>query len=66
MKNKLLTYSVTVLLGIAGLSANAQTSWLITGNSNTGQNNFIGTKNFNPLIFRTNNVERMRLTKNGQ
>ena len=52
MKNKLLTYSITVLLGIAGFSANAQKSWLITGNSNTGQNNCIGTKNVNPLIFR--------------
>src|SRR6476660_5170004 len=66
MKNKLLTYSVTALLGIAGLSATAQTSWLITGNGNITTSNFIGTKNAQPIIFKTNNIERMRLTKNGQ
>src|SRR6476661_8639874 len=66
MKNKLLTYSVTALLGIAGLSATAQTSWLITGNGNITTSNFIGTTNAQPIIFKTNNIERMRLSKNGQ
>jgi len=51
---------------MAGLTASSQTSWLTTGNTNITSTNFIGTKNAQPLIFKTNNVERMRLTKNGQ
>ena len=66
MKNKLFQFSATISLGMMGLTASSQTSWLITGNSNITTTNFIGTKNNQPLIFKTNNVERMRITKNGQ
>src|SRR4051794_4770984 len=68
MKKKLLTFSAIVLLGTAGLLVKAQSSWSITGNSNIigSGANFIGTRNSQPLIFKTNNVERMRLTKNGK
>jgi hypothetical protein len=65
MKNNLLPFSAMALLAVTGLTANSQ-SWLIAGNNNTNGENFIGTKNNQPLIFRTNNIERMRLTKNGQ
>src|SRR4051812_45122813 len=66
MKDKLLTFSAIVLLGTAGLSVKAQSSWLTTGNANVTASNFLGTTNANPIAFRTNNIERMRLTKNGQ
>ena len=45
MKKKLLQLGASFLLLVAGPSANAQTSWSITGNSNTAGTNFIGTKN---------------------
>jgi len=54
-----------VLLSMAGLTAQAQTSWLITGNSNIGTANFLGTKNSKPVMIRTNNVERIRILTNG-
>ncbi|HEY6978473.1 MAG TPA: tail fiber domain-containing protein [Chitinophagaceae bacterium] len=65
MKSKLLQFSATSLLAMMALTASSQTSWLITGNT-ASTTNFIGTKNNQPLIFKTNNIERMRLTKNGQ
>ena len=40
--------------------------WLVTGNGSTDPTtNFIGTTNNVDLVFRTNNVERMRLTSSG-
>ena len=41
-------------------------SWQITGNNNTNATNFLGTTNAQPLIFRTNNAERMRIQANGR
>jgi len=51
------------------LSANAQTTgsvgyWDLQGNSTTDNRNFIGTTDRNPLIFKTGNLERMRLLPN--
>jgi hypothetical protein len=66
MKNILLQFSATLLFGIVGLTASSQTSWLIAGNSNTSATNFIGTRNAQPIIFKTSNTERLRITKNGQ
>ena len=66
MKKKLLHLSIAILLQAGTLKVNAQTSWLITGNSNTSTTSFIGTKNGQPLIFRTSNIERMRISKNGR
>ncbi|HEY6975184.1 MAG TPA: tail fiber domain-containing protein [Chitinophagaceae bacterium] len=54
-----------VLLSMAGLTAQAQTSWLIAGNSNIGATHFLGTKNNKPVMIRTNNVERIRILANG-
>ena len=42
----------------------AQNPWNITGNNNTTTSNFIGTTITCPLIFKTNNLERMRLLEN--
>jgi len=35
--------------------------WTITGNANTSDRNFFGTTDCNPVIFKTNDTERMRL-----
>jgi hypothetical protein len=40
-------------------------AWLTTGNQGTGTTNFLGTIPNQPLIFRTNNTERMRIQGNG-
>lgn len=40
--------------------------WSLTGNSSTGGSNFIGTIDAAPLPFRTQNVERMRITDAGR
>ncbi len=41
-------------------------AWNITGNSGTDPaTNFLGTTDNQPLVIRTNNVERMRITVNG-
>jgi hypothetical protein len=40
--------------------------WSLTGNSGTDPSvNFIGTTDNQPLVFRVNNVERMRITQTG-
>src|SRR3954471_8471490 len=65
MKQKILQFTAIVLFAMAGFTASSQ-NWLIAGNNTTTSTNFIGTRNAQPLIFKTNNVERMRLSKNGQ
>lgn len=52
-----------VLLCMFCLSASAQ--WSLTGNGGTTASNFIGTTDNQPLMFRINNSERMRLGTNG-
>jgi hypothetical protein len=39
--------------------------WSLTGNSGTGGTNFIGTTDNNNLIFKTNNIECLRITTLG-
>ena len=61
MKKTLL--SIVVL--ICG-SFSAQT-WNTTGNSGTNPTtNFIGTTDNQSLVFKTNNVEKMRISTNGR
>lgn len=43
----------------------AQTGWLTTGNNNITTSNFLGTTNSQPLIIKTNNIERIRFMANG-
>jgi len=45
--------------------AQKPTSWELTGNAGTTSSNFIGTTDCEPLIFKTNGAERMRLFKSG-
>ena len=45
----------------------AAQSWSLTGNNGTlPTTNFVGTKDSKALVFRTNNVERMRVLPNGR
>jgi len=63
MKKESIIFSL--LLCAASISVNAQ-SWSLTGNAGTNTTaNFIGTTDNRSLIFRTNRVERMRITNNG-
>ena len=52
MKKQLLVLLMSLLFTVNVFS---QTSWSVTGNSETTTSNFIGTTNSVPLIFRTNN-----------
>ena len=54
-----------IFLGALCFWGYAQTSWEITGNSRTTSANFLGTTGCNPLIFKTNSTERMRLAGTG-
>jgi len=53
--------------GIPGPQGPPGTSgWLLTGNSGTDpSNNFVGTTDTQPLIFRTNSIEAMRILPGG-
>jgi hypothetical protein len=53
--------SGTILLS----STIGTTAWLLTGNSITGTE-FLGTTNAQPLVIRTNNTERLRVTEAGE
>jgi len=47
-------------------SGNASDSWKLDGNSGTDSlKHFLGTKDLAPLILKSNNTERMRITENG-
>jgi hypothetical protein len=72
-----LTTTNTVATGILQTDASGNLSWLnpsalggggagwaLTGNSITGTE-FLGTTNNQPLVIRTNNTERMRITATG-
>ena len=51
--------------GSGVLSWQSNNTWNIDGNTNVNANHFIGTKNQQPLILRTNNYERLRITALG-
>ena len=40
-------------------------SWLLAGNAGTSGTEFLGTTDAQPLIFKTNNIERIRIKDNG-
>lgn len=46
-------------------TSSSSTFWSLDGNSRTTTANFIGTTDNAPLRFRTNNIERLRITANG-
>jgi len=47
------------------VSSIAGNQWSITGNAGNSSSNFLGTTDNVPLIFKTNNVERMRIRGTG-
>jgi Chaperone of endosialidase len=63
MKTKFTCIIIAVM--ILQLTTNAQTSWQITGNSNTANNNFISTTNKIAFKIRTNNLVRMTINTKG-
>jgi len=66
MKKRILHSAVVTVFTIATLTSSAQ-SWSILGNAGTNTNtNFLGTTNSKGLVFRTNNLERMRIGPNGK
>nr|WP_315034570.1 hypothetical protein [uncultured Chryseobacterium sp.] len=57
---------VFLLAAISGLQAHAQ-SWNLTGNAGTTPGtNFIGTTDNQPLVFKINGSEKMKLSPNGR
>jgi hypothetical protein len=59
-------FTAVMLFVMACLPSLRAQNWLINGNGNTtAGTNFLGTTNNQSLAFRTNNIERMRLTNNG-
>lgn len=59
-------FAIFFMITISHTLIHAQ-SWSLTGNSGINTNtNFLGTTDNKPLIIRTNNVERMRITSAGK
>ncbi|HRH49156.1 MAG TPA: tail fiber domain-containing protein [Panacibacter sp.] len=56
---------IVIIAIILSIAVNAQTDWLITGNSNITTDNFIGTTNKTAFKIRTNNIVRMTITSAG-
>ncbi|MFN8473964.1 MAG: hypothetical protein U0822_17365 [Anaerolineae bacterium] len=46
-------------------SANALNAWNLSGNTGTSNSNFLGTKDSQPLIMKTNNNEALRIDSSG-
>jgi len=66
MKNKFLKLPAPVVFLVIALAANGQ-NWSLTGNSSTNPpTNFLGTKDNKMFVFKTNNIERMRINANGK
>jgi FtsZ-binding cell division protein ZapB len=64
MKHKTTKMMLTGLALFCFTASNAQ--WSITGNTGTSPStNFLGTTDLQPLVFRTNNIEQMRMLTSG-
>lgn len=58
--------TIILLAAFAGLTAHAQ-SWNLTGNSGTNSGtDFIGTTDFQSLVFKTDNTEKFKVTPSGK
>ncbi|MBL0095720.1 MAG: hypothetical protein IPP46_03965 [Bacteroidetes bacterium] len=74
MKNNFKKHHFTLLLGsLIALGSNvlAQTTgttgfWDLNGNTGISGNNFIGTSDYKPIKFKTNNAVRMVINANGK
>jgi len=61
-----LILTVTLLSNITiSYAQGNQPFWKITGNTNISSENFIGTLNYQDLVFKTNNTQRMLIQENG-
>lgn len=58
--------SAAITLHITAVPPATAASWLLTGNSGTETTAFIGTSDNKPLLFKTNGVERLRITADGR
>jgi hypothetical protein len=57
--------TIILLAAVFSLTANAQ--WSLTGNAGTTSGtNFIGTTDGQPLVFKTNNTEKMKIGTDGR
>ncbi len=54
-----------LFISLFSLSVYSQ-NWLTAGNSGTTSSNFIGTTDNQPLLFRTNNIQRFHITNDGK
>ena len=54
-------FIIILFFGVFLIEGHAQSYWNLNGNNGTTSSNFVGTTDFKPLIFKTNNLERMRL-----
>lgn len=59
---QIFTLFISSLLATTPLTLSAQ--WSLSGNSTTG-NEWLGTTNYSPLLFKTNNIERANFGANG-
>lgn len=65
---KIVLSTFFIMAVVCGLRAQISTSWNITGNSLptiSAQTYFLGTTNSYPLLFRTNNTDRMYISTSG-
>ena len=58
----LIFFSATLCLGV--YAQDPRDTWNTTGNEGTTFRNFLGTIDCNPIIFKTNRLERMQLLEN--
>jgi len=66
MKKKFTLLFIIAALATTNIQAANAQSWILTSNSGTVVNtNFIGTKDNRPIVFRINNIERMRIDASG-
>lgn len=55
------------VIWVDGSSSSSGSGWLLNGNAGTSSaSNFVGTTDAQDLTFRTNNLERLRITQTGR
>ena len=59
----LIVVMITIIATKKAVSQSGQ-KWATDGNT-TSNTDFIGTKNWSPMIFKTNNTEKFRITPYG-
>lgn len=57
--------TISIFAVLCAIQLPAQVSWGVNGNA-TSNGNFLGTTNSEPLIFKTNSLEALRIKPNGE